>query len=204
VHLSVFADVADAGVVRDQREPPRPAKLPGESQAASDNRAKTVGANDESSTNRLATETCSPNDSPAPIALDVGDTNALENTRAGVPGGVEKNGVEHLSPNGESPRPKRLKTDRCIEVAADHVTVRRSHFDSDERGGTGLFDAIQCTHFFENARRLRAEIFSAGLGSRERGAIDDERVHARAGQTEGNRRTGRTAANHKNFGVRHS
>jgi hypothetical protein len=54
VHLTVLADIANVGVVRDEREAPWPPLRLREPEASRDNRAKSIGADDDRSPNLTA------------------------------------------------------------------------------------------------------------------------------------------------------
>src|SRR5205823_9851157 len=127
------ADATDVFVVRDEREAPRPARHPRESKSARHHRPKTIGADDEISSDgecligvrqqlRAAYHTV--------VDAEARRTNTLAHVDADGARAIEQHPVENFAPDGQP-----AIAEWCVgmvgdELAADLFSVRRADDDA--------------------------------------------------------------------------
>ena len=117
--------------MRDEREAARPARRVREAEPARDERAQSVGADDE----RRAIVIVAPSPvehanaahAPARIAHQIRDAHSLAHLGAGGARAVEQDRIEHRAPEREPAVAKGAEAVPRHEVAAQRRAVRRAH-----------------------------------------------------------------------------
>ena len=194
-------------IVRDEREPPRPARRVREPEPARDHRAQPVRADDERARRCVVVapsfaSTRTPLTRPRASRTTSVTRDALAHLGAGVARAVEQDGVEHRRAAARARDRESARKPCCATKSPRMRAPFGARITMPARcAAPARSTALERAHVAQNARRLRAQILGARLGAREDGAVEQQHAHAGARQRERGRRAGRSAADHEDVCV---
>jgi hypothetical protein len=184
IHLAKVADVLRSWVVCDEGDAAGPPRGSNQSEPATDDWSESIGTYDEISRllagSSVFVDCCDSGDATLLILENIGHAKTFFDAGTGRARALEKNRVENGATNSQTG-----VTVSSEAVTGDKFTVNRCAVwcvdaHSSQLRGAGRFDRVESVHLFENARRLRAQVFGAGLVTREMRTVDDYRLDSSA------------------------